>query len=393
MTESSSNETQLSLFDSGPFPHIQKPLQLLQPTGRATSFKVAVVLLLGWVPLVLLVILQGLTRHNHPLASFFTDFGVHARSLLAAPLFFVAEAICLPRLGKIVQHFVAADLIATRDRARFDAIVAATGRHLNSTVAEVLAVLLTYSLIALLIHFLPPSTFPLWYSPSQRGYPHLSWAGWWYAAVSLPLLLMILLGWVWRILLWSWFLFRVSRMSLHLIPAHPDLAGGLKFLDLSLLAFMPVGFTVGIIAAGSVANKVVVGRVSLLAFQKPMLALLVVIVIFFVGPLLVFVTSLREHIRRGVFQYGVLVHGVGEQFEKKWCGGAAIGEDALSAPDFSATTDLYAIAANVNQMRGFPFGLKSVIGLIVATMLPFLPVALMAIPLEVILKEVAAVLF
>ena len=280
MSELSPNETQLHLFESGPFPHIQKPLQLLRPTGLATQFKVAIVLLLGWVPLVLLVVLQGLTQHNHPLASFFNDFGVHARSLLAAPLFFVAEAICLPRLGTIVRHFVAADLITTGDRARFDAAVAATGRHLNSTLAEVLAVLLTYSLIALLMHFLPPSVFPLWYSPSQQGYPHLSWAGWWYAVVSLPLLLIILLGWVWRILLWSWFLFRVSRLRLHLIPAHPDLAGGLKFLDLSLVAFMPVGFTVGIIAAGSVANKVVLGHVSVMAFQKPVLALLVVIVIF-----------------------------------------------------------------------------------------------------------------
>lgn len=393
MPESSANETLLPLFDSGPFPHLQRPMRLLQPAGLGTPFKVAFVLLLGWVPLVLLVILQSLTQHNHLYASFFGDFGVHARSLLAAPFFFVAEAICLPRLARIGRHFVASGLIAAGDRARFDAAFASTRRLLNSTLAEVLAVLATYSLIVLLLRFLPPNIFPLWYSPSGLGYPHLSWAGWWYAVISLPLLLLILLGWLWRILLWCRFLFLVSRMRLRLIPAHPDLAGGLKFLGLSLVAFMPVGFTVGMIAAGSVANQVVSGRVSVVAFQKPVLGLLVVIVIFFVGPLLVFVTSLREHLRRGVFQYGVLVHGVGEQFEKKWCSGAAIGADALAAPDFSATTDLYSIAANVRQMRSFPFGLKSVVALIAATLLPFLPVALMTIPLEVILKEVAAYLF
>ncbi len=129
MPEPVSNRTQLALFDSGPFPHLQWPL--LQPAGRGTALKAAIVLLVGWVPLVLLVVLQSLTTENHPFASFFSDFGVHARSLLAAPFFFVAEAFCLPRLAKIARHFLDANLIADRERARLDAAVASTKRLLN----------------------------------------------------------------------------------------------------------------------------------------------------------------------------------------------------------------------------------------------------------------------
>ena len=44
-------------------------------------------------------------------------------------------------------------------------------------------------------------------------------------------------------------------------------------------------------------------------------------------------------------------------------------------------------------MSHFPFELKALIGLIVVTLLPFVPVALMAVPFKVILKEAASLLF
>lgn len=382
-----------TLFDAGPFPHFQKSLRLFRPIRRDARFRALIVILVGWVPLGSLIVLESLIRNNHTFTSFLADFGVHARSLLAAPLFLISEAICLPRLEKIANHFVDGGLVADRDRGRFDAAAASTGRLMNSTLAEIIAVVLAYSLIVLLLHYLPQKIFPLWYSPSGQGYPFLSWAGWWYAFISLPLLVIILLGWIWRVVLWGRFLFLMSRLELRLIPAHPDLAGGLKFLGLSLFAFMPVGFTIGMIAAGSVANQVVHGKVSLAAFQKPVFGLLIIVLVFFVGPLLIFVTSLREQIERGTFQYGALAHAVGEEFERKWRSGQTVGPETLAAPDFSATTDLYSIAANADQMRSLPFGVKNVILLIIVTLLPFLPVALMTIPLVVILKEVSALLF
>jgi len=44
-------------------------------------------------------------------------------------------------------------------------------------------------------------------------------------------------------------------------------------------------------------------------------------------------------------------------------------------------------------MHSLPFGLKSLSGLIVATLLPFLPLALVAVPLNVILKDLVKLLF
>ena len=66
----------------------------------------------------------------------------------------------------------------------------------------------------------------------------------------------------------------------------------------------------------------------------------------------------------------------------------------MEVQDFSATTDLYAVAENVSEMRELPFTLRDLIGPIgVSAMLPFIPLALLAMPLEVILSGVAKLLF
>jgi hypothetical protein len=81
---------------------------------------------------------------------------------------------------------------------------------------------------------------------------------------------------------------------------------------------------------------------------------------------------------------------MGEEFEDKWLKpGNRLAGEALSVPDFSSTTDLYSIVANVYGMQILPFDLKNLILLVVASVLPFLPVALMSAPLDVLLNKLA----
>jgi hypothetical protein len=54
--------------------------------------------------------------------------------------------------------------------------------------------------------------------------------GYWLAAVSLPIFQFILLRWYVRFFIWFQFLWRISKLDLRLLPAHPDRAGGLGFL-------------------------------------------------------------------------------------------------------------------------------------------------------------------
>ena len=109
--------------------------------------------------------------------------------------------------------------------------------------------------------------------------------------------------------------------------------------------------------------------------------------------LLIFSGKLLQARRRGVFAYGALAIGEGQQFERKWLDrGEGIDESALEVPDFSATTDLYQVVSNVYDMGTIPLDLKDLVPLAIATLLPFVPVALMAVPLDVLLRQLANLL-
>ena len=375
------------LFQTGPFPHFQRALGLFRPVGVNVITRAVVCIAIGWLPLLLLVVAQS-GRNN--LYSFLTDFAVHARSLIAAPLFIISESLCLNALEKIARHFITAGLIEGDERVRFRAYADSTRRLINSRAVEVLCIVAVYVIVVALVTYIPPEAFPQWFFTNGR----MSWAGNWAMFVSAPLLLVLFFSWLWRILLWGRFLFRTSRLHLRLIAAHPDGAAGLRFLNSAIFAFMPFAFTLGVITAGTIANRVAHQRASLDRVEMTLLGLAVFVLLLVAGPLIVFVFNLHAQKIRGTFRYGLLAQNVGRDFEQKWLANYdKYGDEALQATDFSATTDLYGVASNVQSMSHFPFEVKALIALVVVTLLPFVPVALMAIPFKVILKEAASLLF
>lgn len=386
---SDSAPTSDALFETGPFPNFQKALGLFRPVGFNVRRRAVVCVAIGWFPLLLLVLLQA-GGNGAVVYSFFTDFGVHGRSLLAAPLFILSEPICLRSLEKIAHHFVEAGLIQGSDRARFNAAVASTRALMNSLVAEVLCIGGVYVMVIALLRYVSPDIFPEWCFNAGRT----SWAGWSAVFVSMPLLLILFFGWLWRIVLWGRFLFRVSRLHLRLIAAHPDHASGLRFLNSALFAFMPFAFTLGMIVAGPIANRVVHQSASIDNIKMTVLGLVIFVLVLVAGPLIVFIKNLHREKVAGTFEYGLLAQNVGRDFETKWLENYdRYAEGELEATDFSATTDLYGIVSNVNDMSLMPFSFRALAALVIVTLLPFVPVALMMIPLKVILDQAASLLF
>jgi hypothetical protein len=380
------------LLYGGP-PHLlQRSLGLIKPGDPMIVRRAELVVLVGWVPLVALAVTQSFILRNQTAKSFFSDFAVYARSLMAAPLFIIAEADCIPRLGRVARHFLAAGLVTEPDRARFDEAVASTRRLLASGLAELIVAFLAYGLVTFLMINVPPDEVPSWYWLNS-DYRTLSLAGWWNALVSVPLFIVLFFGWLWRTFLWARFLWLMTRLDLRLVPGHPDHAGGLMFIGNSLRAFWLVSFALGAIVAGQVANRITLYGASLATFKHIVIGLVVFALILFVGPLTLFIGKLRETSRRGDFEYGALAGEVGRQFERDCLnseGGAY--EEGPNAQDFSAPANTYGIVANVYGMKDFPFGLRSLGLLIAVTLAPFVPVAMMVMPLTEIIKDFAKML-
>ena len=204
----------------------------------------------AWVPLAVLAGGQAVAGSPGAASSFFTDFATYGRLLLAVPALILAEPDCLPWLRRIVRAFVDEGFVQGHDLARFEAARASARRLLDSRLAEALTIVMAYAIVIALMIYVPAAELPAWARSTDARITGLSLAGWWNALVSLPILLVLLLGWFWRVVLWARFLTQVAALDLRLIPAHPDRMGGLRFISTSLEGFRLVSMAMGTMVAG-----------------------------------------------------------------------------------------------------------------------------------------------
>jgi hypothetical protein len=384
-------ESDSLLFFGGPPLRLEERMHLCQRGDARVLRRSALVILVGWVPIVALVAVQPLLLPAAGLSALGSDLAVHCRSLIAAPLLVIAEASCTPRLAAMARHFLDAGLIREHDRPRFERAKASTRRLRDAPAAEIAVVMLAYAMVGALLYASGAKT-PEWHQGSSGPLGPCSPAGWWHTFISLPLLLVLFLGSLWRVFLWARFLWLMSRLDLRLVPAHPDLAAGLKFVSYSIRAFSPVGLAIGVVVAGTVANGVLVRGDAPHAHAPTVLGLMVFVVIVFCGPVTIFWAKLRQAWSDGVFRYGAIAGGMGRTFEHKWLEGKQITESALAVPDFSEVADLYQVVSNVYQMKLVPIEAWSVVTLVVMTSLPILGVVLFSLPLHVVLEALGNLL-
>ena len=374
------------LFEGGPLTRWHRLLGLRRPGTRRLVVRSLVAVAIGWVPLVVINAIQVLVLGDEAAKTFFSDVAVHTRFLIAVPLLVIAESDCIPRLRHVTRHFLAAGLIKDQDRPRYSAAVASTQRLLNSTTAEIIIVALAYGLVVAITFYVTPVQIPVWHR-AGTGFYYFSLDGWWHALVSIPLLTILCFGWAWRVLLWTRLLWLISRLDLKLIPLHPDHVGGLRFTSTSLRGFRLIGLAFSTIAAGVVANRVLIDGASPFDFKRVAIAMVILVVLLSAGPLTVFISKLRETHGAAMFTYGALAGELGEQFRQKWVQQGGNLDRAFEVRDFSATSGLFRVIENAYGMNQLPLGKNDVFELVFITLLPFLPVALMAVPVEEVLEK------
>ena len=377
-------------FDAGPYIRVQRYIGLIRADAPRFGRRAALVAFVAWVPLILLSAAQGYGIGPTPQESMWLDIAAHARYLVALPLLVLAESLCLPGLAAIANHFGEANLVADASRPRYQALLDSTRRLLSSPVTDITIIALAY--LATVVQPLPiyAGNHLTWVG-STVSPDKLSLAGWWRLLVSQPLFTIVQIAWMWRIAVWGRFLYGVSHLELKLIPGHPDRAAGLGFLGGSLRVFLLPAFALAIPLAGAIAQEILRGGRNINDFRYDMGGALIVDVLLFTAPLFFLSPRLIRERTRGVFQYGALATAVGQRFERRWIEhiGTSADDRAMGSPDFSATTDLYSIAANVNQMQFVPVTLTQIGKLIVAAGLPFLPVLATAMPLKDIFGHIA----
>ncbi len=352
--------------------------------------RIIVISMIAWLPLLLLDSFSGSAGR----LSFLQDVEAHVRFLVALPVLIAAELIVHLRLRPIVYRFVERRIVLPDDLPRFDRAIESAIRLRNSIPLELGLVVLVYTFGLWLWSSRIAIQSPTWYAmPGGRW--NLTYAGYWYVFVSIPIVQFALLRWYMRFFIWYRLLWQVSRIKLKLIPTYPDRCGGLSFLGRSAYAFGPVLFAQGALLAGVIASRVLYRGENLLSFKLEIVGFIAFFVFAVLTPLLMFTPQMVSARRKGLANYGQLAQDYVDKFDKKWIVPApsAPVDDLLGTPDIQSLADLANSYSIVGSMRPVPFGLNDITRLAVITGAPFFPLLLTIFSLEELVIRLIKALF
>ena len=337
--------------------------------------------LIAWLPLLVLSLLDGTVANAGIL--FLKGIGAHVRLLLALPLLIAAEGSVHERLGNTIRQLAGRGVIPVDELPKLNAIIRSIHRVRDSVLLELGLLVCVYTVGQWSWREYWAAGRTSWYAVTGGSGWHLTLAGWWYAFVSVPIFQFILLRWVLRLGLWFCFLWRLARLNLHLIPMHPDRAGGIGGLGTGTYAFGLFLFAEGTLLAGQIAQRVLFEGHSLLAYKVDVFLVVATLVAMVLSPLVVFMPLLIRAKQCGRNEYGALAYRYVEEFDAKWVRDAAKTEERLiGSTDIQSLADMANSYSVVRSMRPVPFGWDLVTYLVAMTVAPLLPLTLTIVPLE-----------
>jgi hypothetical protein len=361
--------------------------------GRHVVVRPLLVILVTWLPLFILSVAQGVAYGPQIQIPFLNDFAVNTRFLVALPILLLAGSAVDGTWHSIVGQFLSSGLVSENELPSFEAVIAKVNRLRDSVLPE---------LVILVLAFVP-SIFALKTAALMSGVTNWHVIGWgstetslagrWFDVISMPIFRVVLLRWIWRMLLWTWFLWRASRTNLYLVATHADRAAGLGFVTGGQKAYVPIVFAGGAVVAAQVGNAIAYEGQTLSAMKFPMIAYGVLAILLLVAPLVVLGPLLRKVKRKALREYSDLVTMHNQLFETKWIRDKHSHDDViLGNPDASSLIDLGDSFTVIRGMGIIPINKQTLVSLAAAAVLPMLPVILLVVPIKNVLQTVLKML-
>jgi hypothetical protein len=300
---------------------------------------------------------------------------VHARLLVAVPLFLVAERLLTLHSRMAMQRLAAEGFIADDERARW-ARLGRLGHGLRH--ARLLTTIVAP--LALLVGVVRTLG---WWHPGDVTPARL-----WLGLVGQPLFVYLLGRCLWRWVIWIRVLVGLARLRLQLEAGHPDRRAGIAFLIRPSLAFhVPFLFGVSSVLSASLAMRLH-AHAATFDQQKSLLMVFGVIgELLAFAPLLVFTPRLISAAARGRHEYGALANDYVRRFRERWLG-TGPRPLLLGTPDVQSFNDLCATyRESVDQTTPLLMRMRDLLLLLVLMALPMVPLLLTQMPLAVLLGK------
>ena len=172
------------------------------------------------------------------------------------------------------------------------------------------------------------------------------------------------------------------------MPTHPDNAGGLGYLEVVQIHFIPLVVAISAVQAASLAEEISMGMAAFEAIYPVLAIVLVVDAALFLGPLFIFASKLLACRIKGLSDYMVFASAYVSGFDQKWLGAAPPPEqELLGTPDLQSLADLGNSISIVRNMRWVPMSLRLVQNIVLAALLPILPLLLLKYPVTELVEK------
>lgn len=364
-------------------------LHLVPPDGLAAGRRALFLALLAWLPIAVWAWVSDPVAGADANESLLRHYGVHVRCLVAIPLLILAEPMLHGTARAVGSRLAAGAAVTAAARASFEAATRWVVRLRDSSLPWVLLIgaAIGWSLAD------DPEDHADAMAWAIDAHGAIGFGGWWFAWVSRPIFLALLLAWLWRILLVSAWFWRVGRIDLSLVPTHPDRAGGLAFVEKLPGTFALVSVALSSVLASRWAHEILHHGASLASFRHTLIVFVVVWSLLLLLPLLAVSPALGRVRKEAIAAYSELVGRQGALVHRRWIEGRQVADEPiLDAPEIGPVADAAAMYEAVRKMRRVPIGKVSIIGIVLPLALPLLVVAALQIPLKDLLLKLAKVL-
>ncbi|HEY0334802.1 MAG TPA: hypothetical protein VGC74_14010 [Stenotrophomonas sp.] len=382
-----------SLMRGGATHALLSRLGLIGPGSRATPWLAISVVLLAFAPLAMACVFDGTLWRLPGGMPLLGDYAAMARYLVALPLLVLMAPWSDHVFRNTARQLVHSALVAPYRQADLEHLLRQVRRCRDAIAPELICLA-----IALAPAFLPGH--PMIGVPGVAGWSaglsgEPTQAGQWQAFVSMPLYRFVMLMWLWRLLMWSYLLWRLTRLRLDLHPLHPDGNGGLGFLGLAQERFSAISLANAFVLCGAFANHMIYGGDTLFGLRHLIIGFIAASAAVVLAPLLLLTPTLIRAKRHALLKYDALGNRVARSFDRRWPRGQAAGDthSLLDAPDASALCDFTDVYGTIKAMPAMPIDRWIVVRVVLYGALPLLPLVLLSFSVDQLAEKLFGILF
>jgi hypothetical protein len=387
------NEAELDFARGGPVNRFMQRIGVAKGEDLSITRRVLSFLAVTWVPLLAFALVDGRALGPTPRESMLLDFATYARFFLTVPLLVIAEKIIGPQLRDAALRFLRDGLVRREDLPAVKVAIEKV-RHRREALGPELSLLGISFITAWYL------SADQWYAGGASSWKSFevtgggtSLAGLWYQFFAIPFVQFLILRWLWRLIIWTLFLYRMSRLDLSLAATHPDGAGGLGFLGIAHSFLGIISFGLGMIVSADAAFRIFFEGATIKTFQWVFVSYVAINEVLVLGPLLLFIPLLFRTRLEWLRTYDSLALRYDRTFHEKWVNNTLAPEEPLlGTADIQSLADLGNSIDRVRAMNVIPFDKWLILQIAIISALPGVPLLFMLMPVMEILQILGGVI-